>query len=96
MDTPLFDETFRALHPRERRRHRWDGPAQPLPARAGRTRHALDSPTEAIRLGRHADDEAGRADDWHVCQGENRSDPDSWDDPEIADAWADPKDIPCG
>ena len=51
MDTPLFDETFRALHPRERRRHRWDGAAHPLPVRPGSpSRHGLDSRTEEIRL----------------------------------------------
>ncbi len=47
MDTPLFDETWRALHPRVRRRHRWDGPTHPLPP-SPRKRHSIDCPTEAI------------------------------------------------
>ncbi len=76
MDTPLFESTFRALHPRERRRHRWDGPAQPLPP-SPRKRHSIDCPTEEIAVGRHHDSPDGRADDWDV------GDPDAAD----ADTW---------
>ena len=44
-------------------------------------------------MSRHSNDAEGRADDWHACLGENRADPDSWDDPDITDAWEDPEEV---
>lgn len=59
-----------------------------------RRRHAIDTPTEEVALmGRHGDTPEGRADDWQGCEGENRADPDSWDDPDIAEPWAEPDEI---
>ena len=43
-------------------------------------------------MGRHHDEDGDRrADQVHGCSGENRADPDSWDDPAITDTpWAAP------
>ncbi len=75
MDTPLFEETWQALHPRVRRRHSWDGPAQPLPPRP-RKRHSIDCPTEAITLARHydldGDHVADHEGDYEVCDDRSR------------------------
>ncbi len=45
MSTPIFEDTWRALHP-PTARHRLDRNAPPLPRRAGLHRHALDASTE--------------------------------------------------
>jgi hypothetical protein len=46
-------------------------------------------------MGAHHDEDhngiADHADD--VCAGENRRDPDSWDDPDICDAWEEPEEV---
>lgn len=45
-------------------------------------------------MGEHSDSDEGRADDWQSCQGEDRADPDSWDDPDIiTEPWAEPDTI---
>lgn len=42
----------------------------------------------------HDDDHDGVADQVATCCGENRSDPDSWDDPDIiAEPWQAPVDV---
>lgn len=44
-------------------------------------------------MGRHSDNPEGHADDWTGCSGENRGDPDSWDDPAIAGPTEPPTEV---
>jgi hypothetical protein len=58
-------------------------------------RHRLspgyDTPTEEIPV-THADTPEGRSDDFTACDGEDRRDPNSWDDPDILDEpWRAPE-----
>lgn len=45
-------------------------------------------------MARHHDDDGdGLADQVHGCSGENRADPDSWDDPAICGPWQAPLEV---